>query len=338
MATLTAGYSFGATEQVTNTKLGLLVSGATLSALVNADVDASAAISDTKLDLATIAQTMQFNGATTVAALMTFSGVAANFAKGSDIASATTTDIGAAIGNYVHVTGTTTITGLGTIQSGTWRLVRFTGALTFTHNATSLILPTAANITTAADDHALMVSLGSGNWICTNYARKSGVPLVAFTAATAPAGTVVQVVNVQSGAVIAGDTDFPKDDSIPQNTEGDELMTLAITPNSATNKLKITVVVLGVCSAAGNNYGIGLFQDSTAGALAAAFGAGAAAASPQATTFIHYMTSGTTSSTTFKVRAGAEVGGGTFTFNGAASGRYYGGVAASSITIEEIKV
>ena len=90
-----------------------------------------------------------------------------NFAKGADIASAATTDIGAATGNYVDVTGTTTITALGTVQAGSMRIVRFTGALTLTHNATSLILPGAVNITTVAGDTAQFISLGSGNWQCT---------------------------------------------------------------------------------------------------------------------------------------------------------------------------
>lgn len=102
---------------------------------------------------------------------------AINEAKGSDIASATTTDIGAAAGNYVEVTGTTTITGLGTVAAGTRRVVRFTGALTLTHNATSLILPTNANITTAAGDVAVFISLGSGNWLCTQYQRDTGAVL-----------------------------------------------------------------------------------------------------------------------------------------------------------------
>lgn len=103
--------------------------------------------------------------------------VAINEAKGTDIASATTTDIGAATGNYVDITGTTTITGLGTVQAGTRRIVQFDGALILTHNATSLILPTSANITTVAGDVAIFVSLGSGNWKCTSYLRQDGTPL-----------------------------------------------------------------------------------------------------------------------------------------------------------------
>jgi hypothetical protein len=108
-------------------------------------------------------------------------------AKGADIPSATTTDIGAATGEFVDVTGTTTITGLGTVSSGIVRTVRFTGALTLTHNATSLILPSSANITTANGDVAQFRSLGSGNWKCTNYIRQAGNPLAIADASITPA-------------------------------------------------------------------------------------------------------------------------------------------------------
>ena len=103
---------------------------------------------------------------------------AINEAKATDIASAATTDIGAATGNLVHITGTTTITALGTVQAGTRRKVVFDGALILTHHATSLILPTGANITTAAGDTAEFISEGSGNWRCTGYLRASGAALV----------------------------------------------------------------------------------------------------------------------------------------------------------------
>jgi len=106
-------------------------------------------------------------------------GMAMDWAKGTDIASvAGTTDIGAATGNHVHITGTNGITGLGTVQAGTVRIVRFAAALTLTHNATSLILPGAANITTAANDVAIFVSEGSGNWRCVSYMPATGLSAV----------------------------------------------------------------------------------------------------------------------------------------------------------------
>lgn len=94
------------------------------------------------------------------------------------VASATTTDIGAAASEHVSITGTTTITGFGTVASGTRRHGRFTGALTLTHNATSLVLPGGANITTAAGDRFGAHSLGSGNWVVDWYTKADGTAVV----------------------------------------------------------------------------------------------------------------------------------------------------------------
>ena len=152
-----------------------------------------------------------------------------------------------------------------------------------------------------------------------------------------PAGSVVQVVNVQDGAVATGTTTVAYDDTIMQNTEGDEYMTLAITPTSSTNKLKIDVVFNASCNQTNKITTVGLFQDSTANALAQVpnlnfYGI---TLSPYHIKFTHFMTAGTTSSTTFKVRAGTDVSA-TTTFNGQNGSRKSGGVLASSITITEI--
>jgi len=74
-----------------------------------------------------------------------------NANMGTAIASAATVSIGAATGEYVHITGTTTITAFDTVQAGTERTVVFDGVLTLTNNA-NIVLPGAANITTAAGD------------------------------------------------------------------------------------------------------------------------------------------------------------------------------------------
>jgi hypothetical protein len=49
-AKIDRGYSFGASELVTNTKLSSLVDDATIAGIVNAEIDASAAISFSKLE------------------------------------------------------------------------------------------------------------------------------------------------------------------------------------------------------------------------------------------------------------------------------------------------
>jgi hypothetical protein len=151
------------------------------------------------------------------------------------------------------------------------------------------------------------------------------------------AGAVVQVANTQTGAVATGTTVLPYDDTIPQNTEGDQYMSLAITPKSTTNKLRIDVVIQVAHSVSSALLIAALFQDSTAGALAAVTATQTANVNqPLHLRFSHYMTAGTTSATTFKVRAGSSSAG-TTTFNGSNSARIMGGVMASSITITEIK-
>jgi len=109
-------------------------------------------------------------------------------AKGADIASAAVVNLWAATGNFVDITWVITITSLWTTTAGTQVKVRFTGALLLTHNATSLILPTGANITTIANDTAEFVSLGSGNWRCVSYLRYDWSPLTSFDTTTLVTG------------------------------------------------------------------------------------------------------------------------------------------------------
>ena len=163
--------------------------------------------------------------------------------------------------------------------------------------------------------------------------------ITTFTPSTtnALAGSVVQTVSYQTGAVDTGTTTIPGDDSIPEITEGDEYMTLAITPTSATNKLLIKALANVATTANGYPMVMGLFQDSTTNALAATVDFVSTSGANTQICLTHYMTAGTTSSTTFRIRIGCT-NAGTTTFNGVASGRYFGGVMASSITIQEVKV
>ena len=96
--------------------------------------------------------------------------------KSTNIASASTTDLSTATGTLAHITGTTTITAFGTVAAGAERVLVFDGVLTLTHNATSLILPGAANIITAAGDIGIFRSEGSGNWRCVGFVRAANAP------------------------------------------------------------------------------------------------------------------------------------------------------------------
>lgn len=101
--------------------------------------------------------------------------VVGNITAVNNLASAATTDL-VSVSTYVNITGTTTITSFGSASGGTIKWLRFAGALTLIHHATSMILPGAANIVTGAGDTALFVSEGGGNWRCLLYQRASVAP------------------------------------------------------------------------------------------------------------------------------------------------------------------
>lgn len=148
-------------------------------------------------------------------------------------------------------------------------------------------------------------------------------------------GVFVQTLYNSDSAVATGTTTIPNDDTIPQNTEGDQYMSQAITPTSAGNVVYIEHEGQYFNSAAGAPRMVAaLFQDSTANALAAAAvivdNNGARRLSLR-----HSMLAGTTSSTTFKVRAGGTAAG-TTTFNGESAARLFGGVYNSLLRVTEI--
>jgi hypothetical protein len=115
-------------------------------------------------------------GTTRTLTVPNYSGMLGLRAKGADVASAATIDLDSATGDFVHITGTTTITAI-TLSSGVERTVVFDGALTLTHNATTLILPGGANITTAAGDRATFRGDGTGNVRCVHYTKADGTAI-----------------------------------------------------------------------------------------------------------------------------------------------------------------
>jgi hypothetical protein len=155
-----------------------------------------------------------------------------------------------------------------------------------------------------------------------------------IAAAAMPAGSVLQVKNFQTGAVATGTAIIPVDNTIPQITEGTQFLSLAITPTSATSKLLFQIIMHASPSIATNTV-VALFQDSTANAIAGGFAYMLTATGETYINFNYFMTSGTTSATTFTVRAGLG-NAGTLTVNGSGGTQFLGGVCMSSITITEI--
>jgi hypothetical protein len=149
-------------------------------------------------------------------------------------------------------------------------------------------------------------------------------------------GETVQIRRNQTGAVATGTTILPTDDSIPQNTEGTEFMTQEIVPKSAANMLEIEHNGSYAIST-GQAIAAALFQDSTANALAAKTNWMVTNNGFLIINFRHSMRAQTTSSTTFKIRAGPNTAV-TITFNGASGARHFGGVNSSYLAVTEIMV
>lgn len=149
-------------------------------------------------------------------------------------------------------------------------------------------------------------------------------------------GRMIQQVRVtKSGNQFIGTT-LPYDNTVPQNTEGDQVVSVSITPTNSSNILMIEAVVFGEANVA--TACMAIFQDSTANALFAT--AQACNSVPGCMTIRGYMTAGTTSSTTFKMRCGPGTAG-TYTVNGVAAGTgIFGGgtVPNTTLVVTEIRV
>lgn len=170
------------------------------------------------------------------------------------------------------------------------------------------------------------------------YLRSDGTDLAysAILAADLPSQNVVQGIITSDGGVATGTTVTPWDDTVPQITEGDEYITVAITPTDTANTLVIEAQVLVATSSATTTpFSMALHQDATAGALAAMGMQSQGQHEPTVIRLRHVMTAGTTSATTFRVRVGSS-GAGTTTFNGGNALRRLGGIVRSFISVTEI--
>ena len=158
---------------------------------------------------------------------------------------------------------------------------------------------------------------------------------IADLGASFPTGHVIQHVYNQTGAVATGTTIFNEDDTIPQNDEGTEFLTQAITPKKSTSTISIEIHIF-YSQSTGTRSGIGLFKDSDADALAFTSNHVKDATSMSNMQIFYAETSGNTTARTYRVRCGLIQNSGTFTLNGQTGSRKFGGVALSTIRIMEV--
>jgi hypothetical protein len=203
---------------------------------------------------AAIASTTEQLTGTENAKLSTPDTVAALWEQGADVASAANISLGE--GGYFNVTGVTGITDIdfATDKAGRKAWVKFAAALTLTHSAT-LILPTAANIVTAAGDTACFISEGADVVRCVSYQRANGQALsgsatalyrpVAFFFTTPPTTSEVLLVYVATEAITFADEFAGSTCSVGTNPTASFVMTVKLNGAAVGT---ITISTLGVAT------------------------------------------------------------------------------------------
>lgn len=133
-----------------------------------------------------------------------------------------------------------------------------------------------------------------------------------------------------TSSLVTCTTVIPADDSIPQNTEGDAVLSGSFTPLSASSKLLIEVVLSASVSTSAAACAA-LFTNASAAAIRAVYRFGATNAGLNFD-FSHEMNSPGTNAITFSVRAGPTSG--SLYVNGV----YTGGRALGGVEVAELKI
>ncbi len=151
------------------------------------------------------------------------------------------------------------------------------------------------------------------------------------------AGLKQKVQNTTNAAFNIG-TVIPLDNTIPQITEGSQILTLPITPTSATSRLYIEATISGVFLAGAvvdGNFTMALFQDGAANAISSELGIGTlvgTSGSFYSVKLTHTMIAGTTAPTTFEIRGGVNAAPGVLFINRT----FYGPTVFVTFTILEV--
>lgn len=148
-------------------------------------------------------------------------------------------------------------------------------------------------------------------------------------------GDIVQVaMNRYTTAASIGSPFIPNDDTIPQSTEGTQILSATATPTSAANVWLVTIQMAATASGA-LYVGASLFNGGS-NAVAASILTPAAADFINAILLQYMALANGTSSVTWTVNTAASSG--TVTINGVTSGptRKYGGVMAATLNVQEV--
>lgn len=231
---------------------------------------------------------------------------------------------------------TATIYIASSISAGGWSVYDFTVAAdsVATVNIQAAAITTAkiadANVTAAkiAADAVTTAKILDANVTTAKLADSS------VTAAKVAAGAVVQVLQDVENDVVGVTAQIPLDNTIPVSTEGYEILSQAITPASATDKVLVRAKVR-FGSNSDINVCVAVFRGSTC------IAADAGRSANQGSIYIEFLDSpATASAVTYSVRFGNADGASLVGVNAqpsSAISRVFGGVSQSTLTLMEIK-
>ena len=149
-------------------------------------------------------------------------------------------------------------------------------------------------------------------------------------------GNAVQEQVISSSAFVSTNAIIPFDSTIPQITEGSLLLTLAITPTKATNRLVFNFSTFAT-TAVVNNATFALFEGAGPNAIWASNEVPGGLNFMIMSSFLFSKIAGTTSPLTYTIRFGALAG--IFVYiNGNNVGINYGSATSTSLLITEYEV
>jgi len=150
-------------------------------------------------------------------------------------------------------------------------------------------------------------------------------------------GSIIGYASATTGAVVMCNVTIPRDDTIPQRTEGTQVLSISYAAKRSNSKIVIRAFVQGQPTNAGTTVSA-LFQSGNLNAIAAATHTISADGNyPAPISIMGEFSPGSTTSITYSLRVGRADAGQIFYVNGTNAGtRVFGGVAATYLTIEEI--
>jgi hypothetical protein len=151
-----------------------------------------------------------------------------------------------------------------------------------------------------------------------------------------PVGTVLQTLYSQSTSTATFSAVIPYDNTIPQNSEGTEIFSQAITPSSTSNKVLVEWQLWGSRNGSGVCFISALFRNSDVDAIAVISGQTGFTNQVSGQVCGFYLDSpNTTSPTTYSLRIGPNNN--SFQLNGTGTATLFNGRAVATFKVSEIK-